>query len=583
MRPGPAHLAPAASAAPQTAAHAPAAADSKLPLSSALAAVSVSVGSDAAAAKAAAIIKEAEEKAAVIIKAAESAAAKTKAKVDADAKASADAQAKADAEAKTAAADKKAAADRAAAEANKADNAAAEPVHIGGATGTNSENVNGVYDPTSELSSGRRVYKRRDADIWIELFEGKWQIKPASGKGKDDCWAFFPEGRALEQCVGSTWQVYDGKAWGVQSLVKLLPESRAAFELVHMPFRQLFTAGPYKRADGCSLPFPVNGVVISPDFRFITLQAYSSHHICISTDTQEEKSFPAFTCSQKDFFSTSGRYYINLWWGTIFECQTGMEVTGTWQEECRKKLRPELRILGVSHDEKFVFYAYVPIHGRVEMHPLPKEKDQFFQVFRMTGELEWEFNLPKTKFMVCLPDNDTFIVHHSCSISKYSLSSRTCIRTVSCCEFPSVNIGQHARFSPDGAWVSFFNVVVDTYTLHAVTLPLRGIKRNPPRSLSGDTNAEGCAILQEIDVFFLPGSRTAICDCQVFSLVDGKWTLRMSPRFSQVFPMLTDEYYLSTHNLVTRQSGSDIFFSNVSFALVAGHHHRLFRVFLQEP
>jgi hypothetical protein len=221
LRPGPAHATPAATAAPAM----PAA--PKPPLSAALAAASVSSESDAAAAKAVAIIKDAEAKAAVIIKAAESAAAQTKAKVEIEAKAAADAQAKINAEEKAAAAAKKTAVDKAAAEATKADNAAAEPVHIGGATGSSASNVNGIYDPTEELSSGRRVYKKRNHDIWIELFEGKWQVKPASGKGKDNCWAFFAAGRALEACGDSTWQVYDGKAWAVQASVKLMPESRA--------------------------------------------------------------------------------------------------------------------------------------------------------------------------------------------------------------------------------------------------------------------------------------------------------------------------------------------------------------------
>lgn len=88
----------------------PQAASPKLPLSSAVAAVSVSGsvsgGQDAAAAKAAAIIKDAEAKAAVIIKAAESTAAHTMAKIEAEAKA----KQKADAEAKSAAATKQAAA-----------------------------------------------------------------------------------------------------------------------------------------------------------------------------------------------------------------------------------------------------------------------------------------------------------------------------------------------------------------------------------------------------------------------------------------------------------------------------------------
>jgi hypothetical protein len=476
------------------------------------------------------------------------------------------------AEEKAAAAAKKAAADKAAEVANKADNAAAEPVHIGGATGSNAANINGIYDPTSELCCGRHVYKRRDADIWIELFEGKWQVKPASGKGKDNGWAFFAAGRALEECGGSTWQIFDGKVWARQASVKLVPESRAAFELVHRPMRQLFTCS-YAHTPVCG---DVLYVGISPDFHCICMGAYCRRSIRLSIDTQECSNWSGLNyhnwLSKNTFFSTSGRYYLEDFC-YMYDCHTGSEVQGRFQEKEWTK-----SICGLSPDESIVFIscrtehcAYLELDGKsVFTHPKPHK----LQVYLMTGQLMWEFEDPRFSWptsdheesaIICLPDNDSFIVHHGSSLSKYSISSRSCISSADVSELlqgrrfkPCFFKQDSLKYSPDGKWISFENAVVNSRTLQVTILPSSGNMQTTP-------------------VFFLPGSKTAIFAKQVFSLVDGIWTLRMSPR-PNALPLIDgsearterigeSEYYCyQGFNMVTRTSGSDIFFGNLSFA-----------------
>jgi hypothetical protein len=464
---------------------------------------------------------------------------------------------------------KKAAADKAAEEANKADNAAAEPVHIGGATGSNAANIKGIYDPTSELCCGRRVYKRRDADIWIELFEGKWQVKPASGKGKDDCWAFFAASRALEQCGGSTWQVYDGKAWAVQARVKLMPESRAAFELVHRPTRQLFTSS-YQHIDVC---YGVIKIIISPDFRSICMRIYGRNSIFLSTETQRCTNWPLGSDSNatnETFFSALGGYYVESGYYSrcchIIDCRSGNNVTQTFLRLLTdpKEFKTEFRIWAISPDERFLFFSnyYEKEYlNSQKTHPAGViKKTKKLQIARMTGDLIWEFEFPQILAIICLPDNDSFIVHHSSSISKYSLSSQSRIVSVSVREILQGRCfdAGSLKYSPDGEWVSFENVVVNSRTLQVNILP------------SGKLN------MQDSPVFFLPGSVTAIHAMQVFSLVDGRWTLSMSPK-PDALPLIhsiTDqmdhkqetEIHHQAFNMVTRTSGSDVFFGNLSFA-----------------
>jgi hypothetical protein len=94
-----------------------------------------------------------------------------------------------------------------------ADNSRAGPVFISGAAGPYSAAINGFYTVTEEKSSDGRVVmsKRSDANICIEHFFGKWQVKPVSNKGQNACMALVEGGCALEDCTSRVWMVGNEK------------------------------------------------------------------------------------------------------------------------------------------------------------------------------------------------------------------------------------------------------------------------------------------------------------------------------------------------------------------------------------
>ena len=88
-------------------------------------------------------------------------------------------------------------------------------VRLAGATGGSATYVNGVYEPTSEVSSGGvTVYRKLgDADRWLEYYAGagRWDVKPTGSKGKDSCTACctVPVKCLPEECPEGQWRVYD--------------------------------------------------------------------------------------------------------------------------------------------------------------------------------------------------------------------------------------------------------------------------------------------------------------------------------------------------------------------------------------
>ena len=67
---------------------------------------------------------------------------------------------------------------------------------ICGDTGLNSGLINGFYEPTQEKGlDGRVLYaKRGDKSVCMEHFGGRWQVKPVSLKGTDNCYAWVAGG-----------------------------------------------------------------------------------------------------------------------------------------------------------------------------------------------------------------------------------------------------------------------------------------------------------------------------------------------------------------------------------------------------
>lgn len=71
--------------------------------------------------------------------------------------------------------------------------------------------VNGVFDPTGELSGGRPVYRKRgNGEVFIHFWleTKKWIVAKASSVGKDRIgWAFMCFDGTLEACAGLPWKM----------------------------------------------------------------------------------------------------------------------------------------------------------------------------------------------------------------------------------------------------------------------------------------------------------------------------------------------------------------------------------------
>ena len=100
---------------------------------------------------------------------------------------------------------------------------------ISGATGPNAAKINGFYAPTQEKGLDGRVLlsKRDDANMCMEHFGGKWQVKSVSNRGKDASCAIVAGDCALQDCASRVWKVYDGKASIDQPSVKMATGSEA--------------------------------------------------------------------------------------------------------------------------------------------------------------------------------------------------------------------------------------------------------------------------------------------------------------------------------------------------------------------
>jgi hypothetical protein len=101
------------------------------------------------------------------------------------------------------------------------DNARAGPVFISGATGPHAAAINGFYSVSEEKSFDGRVVLMKGPSMCIEHYGRKWQVKPVSDKGKDQCKAYVEGGCALEDCISRVWKVDDGKGLDDQPSVKM--------------------------------------------------------------------------------------------------------------------------------------------------------------------------------------------------------------------------------------------------------------------------------------------------------------------------------------------------------------------------
>ena len=98
-------------------------------------------------------------------------------------------------------------------------------VRVEGATGTHADKINGVYQPTDELSEGNvTVYRKVGAgDVWLEYYASSklWQVKRTAAKGTDACWVYCVvtvKGLPTE-CPKGQWQVGDGTMFHPQPAI----------------------------------------------------------------------------------------------------------------------------------------------------------------------------------------------------------------------------------------------------------------------------------------------------------------------------------------------------------------------------
>ena len=88
-----------------------------------------------------------------------------------------------------------------------------KPVLIGGATEalTGHSIVNGVFEPTGELSGGWPLYRKRgDGDKWIHFWPAtkQWIVTNTASKGKDAAgFATIVHEGSLESCAGRPWRM----------------------------------------------------------------------------------------------------------------------------------------------------------------------------------------------------------------------------------------------------------------------------------------------------------------------------------------------------------------------------------------
>ena len=108
-------------------------------------------------------------------------------------------------------------------------------VCIQGATGIGAAFINGVYEPTDELSGNVTVYRKLGAgDWWLEYRASvkQWQVKPTASKGTDVCWArcAVPVKCLPTECPGGQWQAYDGSKFNPQPVVTVSVASEEEIE-----------------------------------------------------------------------------------------------------------------------------------------------------------------------------------------------------------------------------------------------------------------------------------------------------------------------------------------------------------------
>jgi len=106
-------------------------------------------------------------------------------------------------------------------------------VRISGATGINAGFVNGLYEVTDEVSGGMPVYKKQEAEMWLEYHAStsRWLSRPTTSKGQErndshasvDC----DSGVLPDEAPIGAWKVGNGFSFSAQESIIVSPMSAA--------------------------------------------------------------------------------------------------------------------------------------------------------------------------------------------------------------------------------------------------------------------------------------------------------------------------------------------------------------------
>ena len=119
-------------------------------------------------------------------------------------------------------------------------------VSIENIAGQHANMVNGIYEPTSELSGGLPAYQKKgDADMWLEFYKMHWYLRSASNRGTSTSCASIEVDRPClpQDCPAGLWRVnirdtvFESSALVTAALLSQIPgHMQATVDQVQLAF-----------------------------------------------------------------------------------------------------------------------------------------------------------------------------------------------------------------------------------------------------------------------------------------------------------------------------------------------------------
>ncbi len=100
-------------------------------------------------------------------------------------------------------------------------------VHLNGATGINSANVNGFYVPMGETYQDKPLFRKEEEPYnkWILHANGKWLVTPTEDKdsNKGSGWCESITALVGHPALVESWRIWNGQIWDEQAAIKCTP------------------------------------------------------------------------------------------------------------------------------------------------------------------------------------------------------------------------------------------------------------------------------------------------------------------------------------------------------------------------